>query len=390
MSISETRIHGRTANGGEGARGDTRARYGPGARAARPGARAATGGGTAARAAAPAGGGTEARSVAGGRLGTGAGFGAGFGTEPPTEAEEAGPGAVGLVRAARELELKRGEFELAVQLGHVRAEPGPAVGRRQVSRREIARLRADEGFPDALRERVRTVGTAEGAALLSVSPARFTRLAKAGLVAPVDFYLNRYRAVVWLYLADELRAIARRESRRLRAVRLPRGLCAGVDESDDRRARNWRGRRIGHLLHGSEDAWERAAIVACVLDSAHVAELVADPYERAYLNRLAPVLFRAYPESEAARSTVGRLLLADHPEEIGWHRASLEALLEEAREARPAPGAEGPTVRAEGAGPPLAVPSGGPLGGLLTRLGVKRERGAVPAARGAGGAHGGG
>ncbi|MFJ2212044.1 DUF6397 family protein [Streptomyces sp. NPDC101062] len=290
-----------------------------------------------------------------------------------SEAEESASGGVGLIRAARELQLKRGEFELATQLGHIRTEAGTAGGRRQVSRREIERLRAAEGFPDALRERVRTVGTAEGAALMSVSPGRFTRLARAGFVAPVNFYLNRYRTVVWLYLADELRACAAGDPR-LRVGRLPRGLCAGVDESDDRRPRNWRGRRIGHLLHESEDPWERVAVVGCVLDAAHLAELVRDPYERAYLNRLAPDLFRPYPESEAARSAVGRLLLADHPDEIGWHRASLETFLTEARLARPAPRAEGPTTRAEGAGPPF----GGPLGGLLTRLRARRERGPGP------------
>ncbi|MFJ8001807.1 DUF6397 family protein [Streptomyces sp. NPDC096310] len=305
--------------------------------------------------------------------GGGGGVKAGAGGETGARAGEDASGGLGPSRAARELHLKRGEFELATQLGHIRTEVGTAGGRRRVSRREIERLRAAEGFPDGLRQRVRTVGTAEGSALMSVSPGRFTRLARAGLVAPVTFYLNRYRTVVWLYLADELRACAAGEPR-LRLGRLPRGLCAGVDESDDRRPRNWRGRRIGHLLHESEDPWERVAVVGCVLDAAHLAELVRDPYERAYLNRLAPALFRPYPESEAARSTVGRLLLADHPDEIAWHRASLETFLAEARRARPAPRAEEPTTRAEGAGPPL----GGPLGGLLTRLRARRERGPGP------------
>ncbi|MFC9431058.1 DUF6397 family protein [Streptomyces sp. NPDC056987] len=349
MSISGTRTHVRTGRDGGGAAAGTGGTV-----------RTGTRGGTGFRAGA----------------GLGGGVGLGYGAEAGSEAEaaETGAGAVGFIRAARELELKRGEFELATQLGHIRTEAGKAGGRRQVRQEEIERLRALDGFPDALRERVRTVGTADGAALLSVSPGRFTRLAKAGFIAPVHFYLNRYRTVVWLYLADDLRSFASWEPW-LRTGRLPRGLCAGVDEGDDRRPRNWRGRRIGHLLHESEDPWERAAVAGCVLDAAHLAELVPDVYERAYLNRLAPVLFRAFPESEAARSTVGRLLLADHPEEIRWHSTSLGTFLEEARRVRPAPRAEESTTCTEGVGPPF----GGPLGGLLTRLRLGRDRAPAPA-----------
>lgn len=244
--------------------------------------------------------------------------------------------AVGVTRAARELFLKRGEFELAAQLGYIRTTPGAAPGRRQVARREIDRLRAAAGFPDMLRARVRTVGTAEGAALMPVSPGRFTRLARAGFITPVRFYLNRYRAVVWLYLADELWAFADREPQLLTG-RLPRTLCAGLDAGDDLRARNWRGRRIGHLLRESDGPWERAAVVACVLDQAQLAELARDPYERAHLNRLRPDLAPGYPESEAARATVRRLVTADHPDEIRWHRARLDTLLADARRTRPAP-----------------------------------------------------
>lgn len=202
------------------------------------------------------------------------------------------PETVGVDRAAQELELRRGEFALAAQLGHIRTIAGAAAGRRQVARQEIDRLRAADGFPGALRERVRTVGTAEAAELMSVSPARFTRLARAGFVAPVKFYLNRYRAVVWLYLADDLRAFVATEPVLLTG-RFPETLRAGLDAGEDRRPRNWRGRRIGLLLHESEDAWERAAIAGCVLDPAHLAELVRDPYERAYLNRLRPDLAQA-------------------------------------------------------------------------------------------------
>ncbi|MFD5778656.1 DUF6397 family protein [Streptomyces sp. NPDC126933] len=297
--------------------------------------------------------------------------------------------AVGVVRAAQELRLKRGEFELAAQLGHIRTTAGAGAGRRQVARQEIDRLRAAEGFPDALRERVRTVGTAEGAELMPVSPGRFTRLARAGYLAPVTFYLNRYRVVVWLYLAQELRAFAAREPALLTG-RLPHAPRAGHDVGEDLRPRNWRGRRIGHLLHGCEDPWERAAVAGCVLDPVHLAELVPDPYERAYVNRLRPRLAHGHPASEAAQETVRRLLVAEHPDEIRWHRASLCALLEEARRARPAPRPDavaerraGPVVPSGGSDPladgaePLPEGASGPPGGngrrgLLTRLRIRR------------------
>ncbi|MFB7270824.1 DUF6397 family protein [Streptomyces sp. NPDC056244] len=331
----------------------------------------------------------------------GAGVGAGADAVAGVSATGKRARTVGVVRAARELELRRGEFELAAQLGHIRTIAGPAAGRRQVTRQEIDRLRAAEGFPDALRELVRTVGTAEGAELISVSPGRFTRLARAGCVAPVTFYLNRYRAVVWLYLADELKKFADKEPALLTG-RLPRQLRLGSDADEDRRPRNWRGRRIGQLLHQSEDPWERAAVVGSVLDPAHLAELVRDPYERACLNRLRPELAPGHPESEAAQATVRRLLLADHPDEIQWHRGSLGVLLEEARRTRPAPrpgagepapGLAGPPVdgltddddpgddRTEpvpetASGPP---PRRDDRKGLLTRLRIRRERRPKPA-----------
>jgi hypothetical protein len=283
------------------------------------------------------------------------------------------PRTVGVARAARELGLKGGEFGLAAQLGHLRTTAGTIAGRRQVTRQEIDRLRATDGFPETLRERVRTVGTAEAAVLMAVSPGRFTRLARAGFIAPVTFYLNRYRAVVWLYLAEELREFAASEPVLLTG-RLPRALRVGLDEGDDRRPRNWRGRRIGHLLHESEDPWERAAIAGCVLDAVQLAELVRDPYERACLERLRPVLAHAYQESEAARSTMGRLLVADHPDEIHWHRASLETLLAEARRSRPAP-RPGDPAAGVGAADDTGPSRGGVRDGILTLLRIRRERG---------------
>lgn len=290
------------------------------------------------------------------------------------------PRSVGVVRAGQELSLRRGEFELAVQLGLIRTTVVAGSGRRQVAGDEIDRLRAAEGFPDALRERVRTVGTAEGALLMSVGPGRFTRLARAGYVTPVRFYLNRYRAIVWLYLAEELRAFAVAEPDVL-AGRLPR--VGGPAGEEDRRPRNWRGRRVGQILQASGDPWERAAVIGSVLDAGQLAEAVRDPYERAYLNRLAPALVPGRAESEAARTTIRRLAVADGPDEIRWHRAGLGALLEEARRVRPAPRpgpvpvpvggcAPGPGPEYQAADAPMVRSSGPPRergrSGLLTWL----------------------
>ncbi|MYX18291.1 hypothetical protein GTY67_33620 [Streptomyces sp. SID8374] len=238
-------------------------------------------------------------------------------------------------RAAQELGLRRNEFELAVHLGLIAVTAGPG-GRPRVHDREIARLRDDPGFPDGLAERVRTVGTAEGAALLGIVPARFTRLARAGCFSPVTFYLNRYRAVVWLYLADELASFAVREPELL-AGRTPLGMRTMLEAGGDRRARNWRNQRIDRLLKRTDDPWAQAAVEASALDSAHLAEVVEDPYERAYLARVRPEPVFGRPGSVAARETMGELMLADDPDEILWRRINLTLALDLAREARPAP-----------------------------------------------------
>jgi len=71
-------------------------------------------------------------------------------------------------RAARELDLKRSEFDLAVHLGRIRTMPDEGGGGRRVARAEIERLRSDPGFPEALRASVLAVGTSEGAAVMGV------------------------------------------------------------------------------------------------------------------------------------------------------------------------------------------------------------------------------
>uniref|UniRef100_A0AAU2UWX7 DUF6397 family protein n=1 Tax=Streptomyces sp. NBC_00003 TaxID=2903608 RepID=A0AAU2UWX7_9ACTN len=273
--------------------------------------------------------------------------------------------------AARELELKRGEFELAVQLGHIRTVPDPGGGRRRVTAREVARLRAAEDFPEGLRERVRTVGTGEGAVLLGIAPGRFTKLARMGRITPVRCYLNRYRAVVWLYLADELVELAMRE---------PELLSGRHPESDggqDWRARNWRGRRVAMLARQTDDQWEQAAAVASALDSAHLAEIVRDPYERACLRRLQPETFRIHPESAIAQGIVDRVLLADEPDEIEWYRLRLVEALADARDQCPAPRpiADATAEDAPAAGEP---PAPRPLGRTGPRTATPAARPAAP------------
>jgi hypothetical protein len=244
-----------------------------------------------------------------------------------------------LGRAARELELKRGEFDLALHLGCIRTVPDEGGGGRRVTRAEIERVRSEDGFPEALRERIKAVGTTEGAALMGVTAARFTRFARLGLVVPVKFYLNRYRAVVWLYLGEELRQFgADEQNAPLLKGRTPEGLRDQLEAGLDLRPRNWRGRHMGFLLRQTEDPWARAAIVASLLDPVQVAAIVRDPYERAYLNRFRPerASHGAAPDTPAAH-LVSRIMTAEDPDEISWLRADLGQALVEARELRPAP-----------------------------------------------------
>ncbi|MBT3154037.1 hypothetical protein HTV45_24745 [Streptomyces sp. CHD11] len=117
-------------------------------------------------------------------------------------------------RVARELGLRRSEFDLAVDLGRIRTafgdggdggdgrDAGGGGEGRRVARAEIERLRAGPDSPGTLSRSVRTVGAAEGAALLEVPSTRFIRLARLGLLVPVRLRL-RLRAVVWLHLALE-------------------------------------------------------------------------------------------------------------------------------------------------------------------------------------------
>ncbi|WP_222724114.1 DUF6397 family protein [Streptomyces sp. OR43] len=256
---------------------------------------------------------------------------------PMTEAvREDGVHMITVSRAAAELELRRGEFALAVHLGIVRVEARQPGGRAGVRREEIDRFTSQDGFPGMLQERVRTVGTADGARLLGISPVRFSRLARAGCVTPVAFYLNRYRAVVWLYLAQELGGLAAR-SPELMVGNSPPWMRSRLDAGTDCRARNWRSRRTERLLALTEDPWARAAVVGEGLDPIQLAEVVDDPYERAYLGRVRPVPVFGQGGSAAGREAMARLMLADEPDEILWRRVTLGMELDSARELRAAP-----------------------------------------------------
>ncbi|MFD0313413.1 DUF6397 family protein [Streptomyces flavalbus] len=241
-------------------------------------------------------------------------------------------------RAARELGLKRGEFDLAVHLGRIRTVPDETGAGPRVTHAELDRLRGEKGFPEALREGVKVVGTTAGAALLEISSARFTRLARLGLLVPVKFYLNRYRAVVWLYLADELRQFAAgQENAVILRQRMPERLRSDLDKGLDRRPRNWRQRHLGFLLRQAADPWQRAGALAAFLDPVQIAEIVTDPYERAHVHR-----FRPPPPSHGAPGSpgaqlAGQLMTADDPDEIAWLRSDLTQTLREARAHRAAP-----------------------------------------------------
>lgn len=252
----------------------------------------------------------------------------------------AGPtgGTLALSRAARELGLKRSELDLAVQLGCLRTVVDDRGGGRRITQAEIDRLRAEKGFPEALRERVEAVGSKAAAEILGVPPTRFMRLARLGLLTPVKFSLNRYRTVIWVYLAAELRQFAADERNAPWLTgRIPEDLRRRLDAGLDLRPRNWRGRHLGFLLRQADDPWSRAAASASLLDPVLVAEIVQDPYERAHLHFHRPARAdQGTPDSPAARITA-RIMTADDPDEIAWLRTDLQQALIEARAHRLAP-----------------------------------------------------
>ncbi len=279
-------------------------------------------------------------------------------------------------RAARELGLKRREFDLAVHLGYVRTIADDGGGGLRVARTEIDRVRSADGFPEALETRIRIVGTAEGAALMKVTGARFTRLARLGHLIPVSLYLNRYRAVIWLYRAEELaRFAADEENAPLLSGRTPVDLRDRLDAGLDLRPRTWRERHLGFLLDGAHDPWARAAALASLLDPVQIAELVRDPYERAYVNRLRPARPVGGTPGSPADQVAARIMTADDPDETARLRSDLRQTLAEAREHRSAPR---PAAAPVAEPPPVPRPSGGPKRAVACRPGRAETVGPQP------------
>lgn len=266
--------------------------------------------------------------------------------------------ALGMQRAREELCLEAEEFEVALQTGEVRTAPAVG-GRRRVVREDVDRLREEEGFPDRLRARLELVGSIEGAALIGISRERFTRLAKGGFLRPVRWYVNRYRAVVWLYLAEDVRRFARAQPALLEG-RLPAALRDALDEGEDRRARGWRARRVEELVRDAEDAWAEASAWSALLGPEAAAEAVPDERERAHLRRLCPALPAGSTGSYATRELIEAQTVASHPDEVTFAQVSLADALLRARAAGPAPHPERATPAAApvcpASPPPCAEP----------------------------------
>ncbi|WP_046730095.1 DUF6397 family protein [Streptomyces humi] len=246
-------------------------------------------------------------------------------------------------RAARELGLRRREFDLAVHLGRIRTVPDEGGGGRRVPRTEVDRLLSRA---DTLRESVKAVGTAESAALMGIPAARFTRFARLGLITPVTWYPNRYRAVVWLYLAEELRQFTADErNSRLLTGRTPEELRELLRTGVDRRARNWRGRHRGFLLRQAGGPWARAGAVAAFLDPGEIDHLLTDPHERVHVRTLRPAPPAHGAPGSPAAQLAEELMTADEPDEIDWLRSELTQAVAAARTAAPAPHPEPRTPR---------------------------------------------
>jgi hypothetical protein len=269
---------------------------------------------------------------------------------PPADSGPAGPDLLTFARARDELGLDYDEFEVALQIGEV---PGVVCGPGQwkVPAEAVARRRAAPDHPQALLARLRLVNSDEAAKLLGVGRERFVRLARAGYVRPIRWYVNQYRAVVWIYLAPELAEFADRSPALLHGP-LPVGLREAVAAGEDQRPRGWRARRVAQLVRDAHDAWEEAAVWAALLGPEIVAGAVPDAYERGHLRRLRGEL----PPGRVGRASAERireLTTADHPDEIAAALLALATALGSARALRPAPRPPGPELPPAQPLPPL-------------------------------------
>lgn len=276
------------------------------------------------------------KAGAAGRAGraTGVARARGAGSPAARGADPGAPRTLALNRAREELGLDAPAFELALLLGEI-ATVGGGTDRTRVPEQEIARVREAVGGTRALLARIELVNTTEGAELLGISRERLVRLTRAGCLRPVRWYVNRYRALVWLYLASELRDFAL-GSPALLAGRLPAALREAADE-EDQRPRGWRSRRVAQLVRDAPGPWEEAAVWAALLGDQMTASAVPDPYERAVLRGIHPGLPPGRPGPMADAALIGRLTTADHPDEIALGLVALAAVLGRARDREPAP-----------------------------------------------------
>ncbi|MYS23098.1 MULTISPECIES: DUF6397 family protein, partial [unclassified Streptomyces] len=253
---------------------------------------------------------------------------------PPPGSGPAERGLLPLARARDELGLDYDEFEVALQIGEVPCVAcGP--GQWKVPAQAVARLRAEPDHREALLARLRLVNSDEAARLLGIGRERFVRLARAGYVRPVRWYVNQYQAVVWIYLARELTEFADRRPALLHGP-LPADLREAVAAGEDERPRGWRARRTAQLVRDAHDAWEEAAVWAALLGPEIVAEAVPDPDDRGHLRRLRAEL----PPGRVGRASAERiseLTSADRPEEIAAALLALATALGRARALRAAP-----------------------------------------------------
>ncbi|MEU6851350.1 DUF6397 family protein [Actinacidiphila alni] len=247
----------------------------------------------------------------------------------------AAPETVTLNRAREELGLDFSLFELALQLGEIRTVPRGA-GQWRVPVDEVTRLRDAPGHPQALLDRLALVTSTEGAALMGVSRDRLVRLARLGMIRPVRWYINRYRALVWVYLGHELREFAA-ASPALLEGRLPAGLRATLDAGEDQRARGWRSRRVAQLVRDCHDAWEEAAVWAALLGPEATDDAVPDPLERARLRGIRAALPPGRPGALATPEVITNLTTADDPDEIALALVALADALGRARAEQPVP-----------------------------------------------------
>ncbi|MFI0896199.1 DUF6397 family protein [Streptomyces sp. NPDC020983] len=354
---SETRADRTTGKSGAGSRGEAAAGAGPAERrpAGRPARRPGPG----------------ARAVRGAPVAQPA--------QPPGRAADVPPRTFTLDRAREEVGLPFAEFELALQLGEIATVPGGGE-RPRVSAEEIARVRDQDGGTAALLSRIELVNSTAAAGLLGIGRDRLLRLTRAGLVLPVRWYVNRYRALVWLYLAGELRELAvARPS--LLAGRLPAELREAEAEGVDLRPRGWRSRQVARLVKDAPGPWEEAAVWAALLGPEVTDAAVPDPRERRRLRAIHTVLPYGRPGPLAGAALIRRLTVADAPDEVATGLLALSEALGRARGAdraapRPPhrPGSTPPERRAALAPGPgeVAVPRPEPVRVLRPAPGAAR------------------